>query len=173
MLLQNETAQTRINALQREIDELRKQITPELPMIRRLRGRGRPPKSVTFDEQVNPSQKKTSKVRRRRARRQNRIARVAIAPGFVLTTRPGTIYTTVCKVLARLADSPNTMSCSKRLGTMSRRAQRTSSCSKSASHEQTLKERSEVIRIIWRIVSGGRRCIRRKRMLECAGFSAC
>ena len=110
MLMRNEEfIQARVAALKKEIEELEKQTVASPATISKPR-RGRPrkqpaPASVPTTQpvatDVAPTPKKKSK-RRRRQRFQRRSSRVTIAPGIALTTRPGSLYATMGKVLANL-----------------------------------------------------------------------
>jgi hypothetical protein len=98
----------RIAALQREVTDLQRHLRAA-PFVRRLPSRGRPPRNGAAEAPATPTPEAVTpgRTRRRRKRIVNRRGRVTIGPGVKLTTLPGTMYATVCKVLAargRLAE---------------------------------------------------------------------
>jgi hypothetical protein len=92
--------EARIAALNQEVKQLERRLATK-PIVRRLRSRGRPPKTeLDHAPVVEPAQ--SSRKRRRRTRAVNRKARVTIAPGVKLTTNPGTMYSSICRCLAEM-----------------------------------------------------------------------
>lgn len=100
----DDSVNARIAALQKELGALQKQVAGgKTPSVSCLPTRGRPPKEKSAAlpaEKITVSKPVMGK-RRRHGRTRNRAARVEIAPGIALTAIPGTLYATLCAVLAR------------------------------------------------------------------------
>ena len=104
----DESVNARIAKLQKELGDLQQQVAGGKTLsVSRLPARGRPPKEKGAEIPAAETSKlsKTGKSKRRRhSRTRNRAARVEIAPGIALTANPGTLYATICAVLARLGN---------------------------------------------------------------------
>lgn len=90
LMVKNDPLQARMAELQREMDALKTQIESPVPPAAPAR---------------TPPMRKanaTAQSRTNRSTKQHRLGRVTIAPGIMLTTLVGSLYTTICKVLASL-----------------------------------------------------------------------
>ncbi len=89
-----------IAALQREVTLLHG-VMRSTPPTRRSRLHSRPaPNEQAQSAPSAISQTQAPTVRHHRCRKINRRPRVTIAPGIKITTLPGTLYATTCKILA-------------------------------------------------------------------------